>query len=144
MKVAHVYAFAGCQWLGRQIFGGSRSSNRVTKWQVNEHRTAVNDIEECNLADQLGCSHETDGEPQRPKSPFNRLSGTSNPDFRTPKVKCVWWKPQGPIYWELMQHGQTITAKVCCEQLVQVCAKLGFRFNPVIFLHATKNHIGLV
>jgi len=68
-------------------------------------------------------------------SPGQRRSGTPNPDFRAAKLMlCVWWDRRGPIHWELMPKGQTITAQVYCEQLERVRRKLCNRRIPVIFL----------
>ncbi len=47
---------------------------------------------------------------------------------------CIWWDRRGPIHWELMEQGQTITAEVYCEQLKRVRRKLRNRRIPVVFL----------
>ena len=40
------------------------------------------------------------------------------PDLHPKKVMlCVWWTINGPIYWELLPAGQTITADVYSRQL---------------------------
>lgn len=69
-------------------------------------------------------------------SPGQRRRGTPHPDFRARKVMLsVWWDRRGPIHWELLPNGQTITAAVYCEQLERVRRKLRDRRIPVVLLH---------
>ncbi|CAD5228325.1 unnamed protein product [Bursaphelenchus xylophilus] len=57
-------------------------------------------------------------------------------NFRAKEVLlCVWWDRRGPIHWELMPNGQTITAQVYCEQLERVRRIMRKRRISVIFLH---------
>jgi [histone H3]-lysine36 N-dimethyltransferase SETMAR len=37
---------------------------------------------------------------------------------------CFWWDTEGPVYWELLPQGQTITAEIYCQQLDRVAEAL--------------------
>ncbi len=36
---------------------------------------------------------------------------------------CIFWKPSGVLYYELLQKGQTVTSGVYCRQLTKVAEK---------------------
>ena len=52
---------------------------------------------------------------------------------------CVFWTAKGPIHWELLDRGQTVTSEIYCNQLEQVNVKYDLwrqlgRFNgPLVF-----------
>jgi histone-lysine N-methyltransferase SETMAR len=58
--------------------------------------------------------------------------GRNNPGVLKPKPELhqkklmlsVWWMCDGPVYWELLPRGQTITANHYCQQLDKVQQKL--------------------
>lgn len=50
---------------------------------------------------------------------------TAKPGLHPKKVLfCLWWDTEGPVHWELLPQGQTITAEVYCEQLDRVADAL--------------------
>lgn len=60
---------------------------------------------------------------------------TPRKDFRSRKAMlCVWWDRRGPIFWELLEQGETVNSDVYCEQLEKTSRALRNRVIPVIFL----------
>ena len=53
---------------------------------------------------------------------------TAKPGLFPKKVLlCFWWDTEGPVHWELLQQGQTITAQVYCDMLDRVAAELAVK-----------------
>lgn len=61
---------------------------------------------------------------------------TPNPDLHPKKVMLsIWWNVNGPIHWELLPTGTTVTAALYCEQLDRLAKKLNGIQDKVYFLH---------
>ena len=53
---------------------------------------------------------------------------TPQSDLHQKKIMlCIWWMASGPIHWELLPRGQTITSAIYCAQLDHVQAALEAR-----------------
>jgi len=60
------------------------------------------------------------------------------PELHQKKVLLsIWWMVDGPVYWELLSRGQTITANHYCQQLDKVQQKLVEKgvYTSRIFFH---------
>jgi histone-lysine N-methyltransferase SETMAR len=50
---------------------------------------------------------------------------TAKPGLHPKKVLlCFWWDTEGPVHWELLHQGVSITAEVYCQMLDRVAAAL--------------------
>lgn len=50
---------------------------------------------------------------------------TAKPGLHPKKILLsFWWDTEGPVHWEMLRQGQTITAEVYCQQLDRVAAAL--------------------
>lgn len=63
---------------------------------------------------------------------------------------CIWWDCRGPIYWEILQPNQTVTADLYCDQLTRLDAKICelrpalYNRKGVIFQHDNaRPHVAL-
>lgn len=57
---------------------------------------------------------------------------------------CFWWDTEGPVHWELLQQGQTITAEIYCEMLDRVsealAEKRSYRQNTIFLQDNARPH----
>lgn len=55
----------------------------------------------------------------------NHATPTAKAGLHPKKVLfCLWWDTEGPVHWEILPQGQTITAEVYCQQLDRVAEAL--------------------
>jgi hypothetical protein len=61
-----------------------------------------------------------------PKKPVLPVPGRDR--FDTKFLLCVWWNNEGIIYFELLENGYTVNAKLYCKQLERMHAALEDRY----------------
>ena len=74
---------------------------------------------------------------------------TPKPELHQRKVMLsIWWDLCGPIYWEVLPRGITVTAQLYCEQLQRLAEKIRClwpQLSKVCFLHdKARPHIANV
>ena len=66
-------------------------------------------------------------DPKQPALPVPRRDR-----FDTKFMLCVWWNYEGIIHFELLENGNTVNAKLYCEQLERMYAALEDRYPALV------------